>query len=84
MNGSYCLEVCSVSSEMYWKDTSAIRPERVIKNVLVRLSNDLYRFERGHGWGSRLMADLIETCHWHYPSKRLVLRIVWLAISRRN
>eukprot|EP00965_Chrysotila_dentata_P158999 5252960-Pleurochrysis_carterae.AAC.1 len=43
---------------MYWKDTLAERPERVIKNVSVRLNNDLYRFDRGHGWESRLMARL--------------------------
>eukprot|EP00965_Chrysotila_dentata_P160993 5315880-Pleurochrysis_carterae.AAC.1 len=43
---------------MYLKDTLAIRPERVIENVSMRLSDDFYWSDRGQGWESRLLARL--------------------------
>eukprot|EP00965_Chrysotila_dentata_P076955 2540591-Pleurochrysis_carterae.AAC.1 len=73
MDCSYGMGVSSVSSKMYSKDTLAIRPERVIENVSMRLNDDLYRSERGPKGGSPIYwPDLIGICHWHYLSKRLV------------
>eukprot|EP00965_Chrysotila_dentata_P073225 2419352-Pleurochrysis_carterae.AAC.1 len=41
---------------MYSENTLAIRPERVIKIVSMRLNDDLYWSDRGQGWEFRLLA----------------------------
>eukprot|EP00965_Chrysotila_dentata_P160364 5294862-Pleurochrysis_carterae.AAC.1 len=58
MDCSYGMGVYSVIPKMYLKDTLAIRPERVIENVSMRLNDDLYWSDRGQGWEPRLLARL--------------------------
>eukprot|EP00965_Chrysotila_dentata_P015689 519709-Pleurochrysis_carterae.AAC.1 len=58
MDCSYGMGVYLVSSKMYSEDTLAIRPERVIKTVSMRLDNHLYWSDRGQGWEPRLLARL--------------------------
>eukprot|EP00965_Chrysotila_dentata_P043608 1450085-Pleurochrysis_carterae.AAC.1 len=58
MDCSHGMGVYLVSSKMYSKDTLAIRPERMIENVSMRLDDDLYRSDRGQGCEPRLLARL--------------------------
>eukprot|EP00965_Chrysotila_dentata_P201891 6180809-Pleurochrysis_carterae.AAC.1 len=59
MNCSYSMGVYSISSKIYLKfDTLAIRPERVIETVSMRLNDDFYWLDRGQGWEPRLLARL--------------------------
>eukprot|EP00965_Chrysotila_dentata_P042392 1406297-Pleurochrysis_carterae.AAC.1 len=58
MDYSHCLEVYSVSPEVYSEGTLAIRTERAIIVVSTRLNNDSYRLDQGQGWEPQLLARL--------------------------